>query len=358
VVSFIAFFVPHSCDAAEATALQTQISNLTNALGSAAPSDVAAASAALNQLLVRIGQIDCAAAAADNIDCKVTEVNSLGVAAGATLNAKNLLTVDQSAKLWLVAPILGVPVKDSDQALISSLNFAASLSNSMLTQPGDVASGLAKLVNVLSKSLIAAGPPKTGAATTISSLNTAISNLNAVVTKFGGKTTAQIQVRGAWYGDLAAIRYALKHGRHFNEWSQDDRLCSATRAVRARCQGQAQCYQPPSGSGTNVTTEINGTSYCGYEPAPFAAPKRKGLIISYDCVPPEQATPANTIVEDDKIPPDLFEKGSNDAQLRTGVIASVVCQANSGGNQTTQPPAAMTVSVPSYNMTVKGSASP
>jgi hypothetical protein len=57
------------------------------------------------------------------------------------------------------------------------------------------------------------------------------------------------------------------------------RYCSATQAIRAQCQGKAACLDNPTPS-TLVATQI-----CGYDPAPYAQPANKGLLISYQCVP-------------------------------------------------------------------------
>lgn len=124
-----------------------------------------------------------------------------------------------------------------------------------------------------------------------------------------------INVLGAYYGDVDAIGAAiLRYGRadgakgipepkHLKNLrgktfaainpdlyqvtpaleaaSQDaDRFCSATQAVRTLCHGRDQCFDSVGESATSIT----GDKLCGYDPAPYADARYKGLIIVYECL--------------------------------------------------------------------------
>jgi hypothetical protein len=128
-----------------------------------------------------------------------------------------------------------------------------------------------------------------------------------------GPTPARIHIVAAYYGHLDDIAYDLKYFRlepkpkqlpdtpigpgFFNDLSQhsyiSDRFCVATRAVRALCQGQKFCFDA-------VPVPFTGTTLCGFEPAPYAEPRMKGLIIRYRCDSKKDWRPESDIVEDDE----------------------------------------------------------
>jgi hypothetical protein len=117
--------------------------------------------------------------------------------------------------------------------------------------------------------------------------------------------TRNIDVLGAWYGDVEVIGQALQYGG-VNAWAPGPpgtRFCSATASVRSLCEGKSACFQPavvtppsdsskapvvgyllgnPQGSAT-ATYQITGSNLCGYEPAPYANSKVNGLVVAYQC---------------------------------------------------------------------------
>lgn len=113
-----------------------------------------------------------------------------------------------------------------------------------------------------------------------------------------------INILGAYFGDLNLIVDAAKHLQHeiaskhppfINDPDKQlmisrglelhsyksKRFCSATHAVRSLCQGAAACLGKGDGTGASLT----GTLMCGFEPAPYAEPRTKGLLINYQCIP-------------------------------------------------------------------------
>jgi hypothetical protein len=56
------------------------------------------------------------------------------------------------------------------------------------------------------------------------------------------------------------------------------RYCSATQAIRARCQGQAACLNDA------FPSPLTAAELCGFDPAPYAQPAKKGLLINYRCI--------------------------------------------------------------------------
>jgi hypothetical protein len=189
--------------------------------------------------------------------------------------------------------------------------------------------------------------------------------LTAVLNPDPGPDPARIHIVAAYYGHLDDIAYDLKYfhlepklkqppatsigPRFFNDLSQhsyiSDRFCVATRAVRALCQGQKFCFEA-------IPVPFTGTTLCGFEPAPYAEPRMKGLIIRYRCDSKKDWRPESDIIEDDEdiIPSgpdskitlkDNPIKSTKDAEigvpqwalLRPGETTKIIC---------TLPPAAKT----------------
>ena len=95
-------------------------------------------------------------------------------------------------------------------------------------------------------------------------------------------TPAVINIASAFYGDFDFIQDLVK--KDFvvaNGLSMDGkRACNALRAVRSECQGEPYCLQTTAPTGLS----LSGPLMCGYEPAPFAEPRHKGLVVNYQCV--------------------------------------------------------------------------
>ena len=167
---------------------------------------------------------------------------------------------------------------------------------------------------------------------------------------------ARIHIVAAYYGHLDDIAYALKNfrivssddeysskrkapsklagPRLFSELNAhsyiSDRLCPATRALRALCQGQKSC-------GFDATTVLSGHALCGFEPAPYAESRMKGLVIRYRCNSDLNWRPEQDFYDgtENKIPDQSDQPPSERsnpltgapqwALLRAGEIAKIIC---------------------------------
>jgi hypothetical protein len=306
-------------------------------------------------LLTEIGKILCDAAASKNVDCKIVQLGNVADAfVEALKSSHSQISGRQVANIYAALDaVLKLSPPNDDAGLRSAIGLAAAIASGpqqAVVSPADVAEALDKLVLALQTKITAAKPANTLSQDKLDAANTKIveaaKNLDLIYKAFGGNTGA-IRVTGAWYGDLAVIKRKLGNGGIKSTDVTDSRYCSATRAVRARCQGKSQCYEPSdssssTSSGDGNTNEIDGPHLCGYEPAPFAEASRKGLIVRYDCLPAEDATWSSFALEDDAIPDDPpvaagektyggipqapVEQGSNQAQLRNSVVASIRCQ--------------------------------
>ena len=91
-----------------------------------------------------------------------------------------------------------------------------------------------------------------------------LQTLRAHINELTDAGESKIHIIGAWFGHIG------------QRWSQGNQ-CSATSAMRARCERQADC------SGPDTTGKINAASLCGYDPAPVARGKARGLVVRYTC---------------------------------------------------------------------------
>lgn len=85
----------------------------------------------------------------------------------------------------------------------------------------------------------------------------------------------QIFVTAAWYG----VREELK--------LRTGRRCNAILTMRARCRTAANCSLP---------SDKWGEQLCGSEPAPYLPFARKGVRVSYKCLPPGEIDPTDYTV--------------------------------------------------------------
>jgi len=91
--------------------------------------------------------------------------------------------------------------------------------------------------------------------------------LNLLRDQINGLTDAgdsKIHIIGAWFGHIG------------QRWSQGNQ-CSATRAMRARCERKAEC------TAGETAGAIDAKSLCGFDPAPVARGKARGLVVRYTC---------------------------------------------------------------------------
>ena len=159
--------------------------------------------------------------------------------------------------------------------------------------------GAARVARILAVRLAAAGIKRDQA-----ELAQALDELAAFVPAKAEKADGPkvINVIGAFYGDLDAIRDVLVRDRRkvspkarvadllaalqitdkleLSSY-QRERYCSATQAIRATCQGLTSCL----GAGTGGVNALTAVQLCGYTPAPYAESRFKGLVIGYQCVP-------------------------------------------------------------------------
>jgi hypothetical protein len=308
------------------TPLSTQIQALTAALTDATAND-AEAQKALAALLKKLGQTNCAQAPADNVTCKIGQLEALADSAAPKFVPQASLTAAQNGALWQsLKPALEIAVKEPSQTppnrdttIINALGFIKSFFNDnptfQLNEPVAVMGQLA--------------------------------DVNAVIGDRGGDVglgNGVIRIDGAWFGDLNAIRYALaRHtGDHqtgepdaaggLSPWDPGYRFCSATRAVRALCQTTKQCFTPPpSGAGSDpkadIPADVSGANLCGYEPAPFADPRVRGLIVRYRCLAPKDPRWLTFLAHDDRPSPQFVTTQAADHQalLRAGAVAIIQC---------------------------------
>jgi hypothetical protein len=318
------WLAPEKARAAD-TPLSTQIDKLTAALKDGDVAKDAAAQTALTNLLNTLGQSNCAATPADNVLCKVGQLQTFADSALPSFSGPQAaLTEKQNTSLWKsLKPALAIPVKepaktpvDRDQTLVSALDFIAHLFIDRpfkLSEPVAIAAQLGNVNDVISRQV--------GDAT-------------------GGANMQFIRVDGAWFGDLNAIHYALaRHaGDHqtgepdaaggLSPWDPGYRYCSATRAVRAICQSQSQCFEPAASAnaGQSAAT-ITGANLCGFDPAPFADPRIHGLIVRYRCLAPNDPRWFTFAARDDRRSPQFVttQAADHEALLHIATTAIIQC---------------------------------
>lgn len=295
------------------TPLSTQIKGLTAAVGNDAAND-AEAQTALAALLTKLGQTNCAQAPADNVDCKVRQIRAFADAAARGF-AQSSLTETQNNDLWAaLTKVLTVAVKEPTK---SPVNRDTTIINAL------------KLIETALNPEMKLNEPE--------AVSSELATVNHTVALRGADVSANavIRVDGAWFGDLNAIRHALARNRSLSPWEAGYRFCSATRAIRAICQHKPQCYEPvdsgASGAAKSETDgspdDITGAKLCGYEPAPFADPRIRGLIVRFRCFDPADPELSTLVANDDLISPPVVttDAADRDAQLRVSAITGIRC---------------------------------
>lgn len=324
-------FSPTWLFAADPAQLKSQIDTLVEALGDAAAARDPGVQKSLLGLLKKIDGATCNDKAGPNASCKIDQLVTLAPGVIAAFKSDGVEMSDEQmtalhAKLDMI--LATVPPKD-DLGLTLSLALATAIVSSSKTvvTPDVVLKSVDALITALQGDLAAAKPELSKEAINNAAASVvSISNNLGVILKAVGANNDVIHVVGAWYGDLAVIREKLRNGGPLD--AANSRYCSATHAVRARCERKAQCFEPvepSSGNSTGsavdgATSEIDGTHLCGYEPAPFAEPRRKGLVIRYDCVSPNDRIWMRPTPLDERI------GGAGQAVLRNSVLADIRCQ--------------------------------
>jgi hypothetical protein len=149
--------------------------------------------------------------------------------------------------------------------------------------------------------------------------------------------TKVISVYRAYYGDLAGISTYLsrlspsknpphpklatppdpsasfKLDEDLEDYRDDTRVCSATRSLQAYCQGKSTCWNVGDNSPVR-----QGTYLCGYEPAPYANPINKGLVVVYNCVSKKDFDHSISS-------PKLDDEEKHVVHFRLGETAQIIC---------------------------------
>ncbi len=151
--------------------------------------------------------------------------------------------------------------------------------------------------------------------------------------------TSLIRIHRALYGDLQFIGAHLDHSNSkypvqplqgpdtaFNPYAvlnrnepqffDTKRMCSATQAIRAICHGQPACLTT-----SEATPSRTGIQLCGYEPAPYAEPMHRGLVVEYDC----QSSDSFDASTPPPPPTPVFPIPTKIVQVRVGETARIFC---------------------------------
>jgi hypothetical protein len=319
-----------------ADGLAKQIDDLTKAMTVEAVKDDAVQTS-LIALLGQIAKLECTGDQAKKVDCKIAQI-----AAFATqVKLGTSLTADQYARLRTVwQPLLTLSVDGKDTALLGALDFAKELAKTPpVREPDLVMASLGGVIAQINSAVTTAKPgdnlPWPKLVAMVQTITAAQKDFDKLLVSLPYNVrkdvVGAINILGAWYGDIRSIR----GDADLSPWRYNDRFCSATRAVRARCQGKPKCYypptppqtgNPPATSDDGVPSEINGATLCGYEPAPFADPKYRGLVVSYECVALDTET-WRIIGRGDPVRKDDYNDPL-DAQLRSGATQEIRCQGN------------------------------
>jgi hypothetical protein len=106
-------------------------------------------------------------------------------------------------------------------------------------------------------------------------------------------SAGKVHIVAAFFGHLDDIVYAMKKYGSFRKLSErsyiSPRLCPATRAIRKECQGKAACLDGVA---------FSGATLCGYEPAQYAEPRMRALVIRYQCITDKDWSPETNFTED------------------------------------------------------------
>jgi hypothetical protein len=325
---------------ADQSALSKQIDDLVKALTSEAAKDDAA-QASIKALIGKIIGVDCAVETVKKADCKLAQLESFGISTKGYLDQAKIsfLTEKQQTELWAaMTPLLSIPVEKRDAHIALALDFAAKqldAESKGVFEPDVVTAGIAAVISKADPAIIAAKPAnnlplvKLDAMAVV--LETAILQLDEVLATLPAKK--RLNIISAWYGNIPVIKQTKGA---VNPWAYNDRFCSATRAIRTRCQGKGACYQSAAATATGTATansaaisastaELTGALLCGYEPAPFSDPKDKGVVVYYECL----AIPEGkwrTIGTGD--PVRMSYGAPLSAELRASAIEEIRCQGN------------------------------
>jgi hypothetical protein len=176
---------------------------------------------------------------------------------------------------------------------------------------------------------------------------TQLASINSIKADLENKFKPQrrkINIIGAWYGDIYSIRAAdtyrtrskppKYHRGRLHPLKDGYRFCSASRAIRANCQGKTACYEPVSPSTLDKpqtfpdgnTTDLTGEKLCGYDPAPTADASYKGVEVAYECLTQPDDTWSDLANE---LPRSLGNRQQY-ITLREKITGQIRCSGNAG----------------------------
>jgi hypothetical protein len=283
--------------AADATALSKQIDALIEALKSDQIKDEAA-QASLKKLVAKLGEFDCVVDAKKEADCKIDQLKSFAAATKTNFDQAKIsfLTEKQQSDLWTsMNPLLTILVEKRDLDIKKALEFAGNQFGRAggISEPDADVAAIADLISKAKPAIVAAKPSDNLSLVKLdemaAKLETASQQLDDILAVLPARK--RINVVSAWFGHIPTI----KQKTPADPYAYNDRFCSATRALRTRCQGKFACYQTAAtqaGAGavagnqaaTTTTAELTGSSLCGFEPAPFADPMERGVVVYYECL--------------------------------------------------------------------------
>jgi hypothetical protein len=256
---------------------------------------------ALGQLLDQALRLDCTLNPATKVDCSLDQLETLVDAWNAKFVTTPLAEPQQAKLGRIITTLIAIERRNETAAAVAhATRLDATLGD--LSQIDTASKELASAIVNLKKKLARITP-----------------------------TDPRINVVGAWFGDIHAVKAAVRrHG--VKAWLKGARFCPAIRAVRRECQGKVKCFEPPTGDGGNAgkpSENITGTALCGYEPAPFADERVRGLVVLYECVTRDIETWKTIGGELPKVV-GLKSEGRT-AVLRQGVITELRCQGDASG---------------------------
>jgi hypothetical protein len=286
--AFIAVAIAPHFARADNDDLRKQIEGLKNSI---APfpksySSDPALKAALDNLAKTIESVDCDVFT-DAIGCNVKRI----VEDAAGLNVAVTGKATQADHKALLLKAINSLIDSSENSPAANKADAAGKIDPKNNKP-DPNSAATLVANLLKDRLKVAGVDRTKA-----KLKEALDGL--VSAPPPEQDAKVISVYRAYYGDLTGINAYLgrlirgklpispQQSVPFNldedqvdDYRDDTRVCSATRAMQAYCQGKPSCWNV-----TDNSPVRQGSFLCGYEPAPYAGPINKGLVVVYNCVP-------------------------------------------------------------------------
>ena len=319
-IAFAAFVFCASADAQTAPLTKEQIEAFTKSLeaASAKPLDDAIHTAIL-RLLIAIGKTDCSVEGTEKTDCKLAQIDAF-IGSVATWPEP---TAKQQAQLWKrMNPLLSNQAANSDTVVEEAVALAikASRAEQAAENPDTAMSQLKELSSRTVASVKLAKPSDSLSKSKIEQMAADISEteqkLDTLLADLPQKP--RINIVGAWYGDINAIRRAAPG----NPQAKGKRFCSVSRFAVNKCQAQPECMIGVAGT---PATEIIGPKLCGdHDPTPYARPEDTGLVVVYECLSVDAET-WRTLGTDKPLPDDHRYRPRY-ARLLKGTVGAIRCQ--------------------------------